>query len=335
MLPPLPTKSQMDDEECYITTSSQLLQYLDSHKNINNQKRLMNMLRSVIQDEHEDLLTNQNNNTRVHYVSIKHPASGRWLLCRETNLFSHHDFSTVMSSRLNLPLPSLMKTDTTYCLCSLKRKVDHHGNHLLACSSIPNDANSIKRHNKILDLIYDLCKEARLSPSKEVKHLFNNDKRVDLFLPTSYLHQQSSVVLDLIITHSTPDINLVTKQPEVNIKEDKISKKLQLAYNDKIDTYQEDADSKNLLLIPLVMESHGAMHPEMDKFIYKCCDAIADNIGSTVQKVLTSWRAKISSHLQSWNARTLRERIARIYNSGKEIDEDKVEIEHMLHSEQQ
>ena len=83
------------------------------------------------------------------------------------------------------------------------------------------------------------------------------------------------------------------------------------------------------------METHGAMHPVMDKFIYQCCNEIASNIGSTVQKVLTSWRSKISSHLKSWNTRTLRERIARIYNTGKEIDEDKVEIEHMLHSEQQ
>jgi hypothetical protein len=193
----------------------------------------------------------------------------------------------------------------------------------------------MKKYNKILDLIYELCQEARLSPTKEAKHLFDNYKRVDLFLPASYLHQQASVILDLVIPHSTPDFNSTHNITNINIKEEKISQRLHALYNDKIATYQDDADAKNLILIPLVMESHGAMHPEMDKFIYQCCNAIATNIGSTVNKVLTTWRSKISAQLQSWNARTLRERIARIYNLNAIMDEDLIEVQHMLHLEQQ
>ena len=82
------------------------------------------------------------------------------------------------------------------------------------------------------------------------------------------------------------------------------------------------------------MESHGAMHPVMDKFIYQCCEVIATNIGSSVGKVLSNWRSRISAHLQACNARTLRERIARLHNVTQEVDDDKIEIQHMLDSDQ-
>jgi len=308
--------------------------YVNTYQNIDNQNRLLNMLRKEIDNQHAALVEHMPNNTKIHYISTKHPAAGRWLLCRETNIFTHNDFGILMASRFNLPLPSLQHTNITQCLCSFKRRVDQHGNHLLACCAIPKDANNIKRHNKILDLIYDLCKEARLSPSKEVKYIFKDNKRIDIFLPASHLHQNSSVLLDLACTHSTPDLHLKNQPHNVNIYEQKISQKLKEAYDDKTNTYQEEADQKNLILIPLIMESHGAMHPVMDKFIYQCCEVIATNIGSSVGKVLSNWRSRISAHLQACNARTLRERIARLHNVTQEVDDDKIEIQHMLDSDQ-
>jgi hypothetical protein len=327
--------TQDQHETPVISSFNDIITYLNQGTNAKNQKRLMKLTIPKFIEEHENFIEEEDNNSKIHYMSTKHKSSGRWLLTKETKLFTHSDFGTAFKSRLNLPIFNTSTNNPTYCLCS-KLQFDSRCNHLLACNNVPKDNNLTKRHNAIVDIIRNMCRDARLNPTLEPTNLFTdiststsahpqqpNAKRPDIMIPSSPIHNHATVILDITIPHPTQDEHVIKTLPKCNIKnKNYLSYKMEMAYRLKEKHYEKEANQYNLQVIPIVLDTHGAFHPELDKLIKQCSNAISQDKGLSTHNINHYWTTTISSTLQSWNTRILRERLTRVHDqSSKSADE--------------
>ena len=203
-------------------------------------------------------------------------------------------------------------------------------------NNVPKDNNLTKRHNAIVDIIRNMCRDARLNPTLEPTNLFTdiststsahpqqpNAKRPDIMIPSSPIHNHATVILDITIPHPTQDKHVIKTLPKCNIKnKNYLSYKMELAYRLKEKHYKKEANQYNLQVIPIVLDTHGAFHPELDKLIKQCSNAISQDKGLSTHNINHYWTTTISSTLQSWNTRILRERLTRVHDqSSKSADE--------------
>jgi hypothetical protein len=203
----------------------------------------------------------------------------------------------------------------TYCNCHRNTKLDKFGDHLMTCSKSSSYWNI--RHNNLVKTFSQLASSAgicnRIEPMRSLPDEDGSQKRPDLVLYQSEIHNHSNVSIDISVTH-----------PVSNHKSATVGSSMSRRSQEKIKKYQSVCDQQgNMMFQPFIFETYGRWNDQVDIFIKKCCQLISEKTGNPYSLVKHRWTTKISSTLQNSNSYFYN----RFYNMIRESNEEDCYLE--------
>jgi hypothetical protein len=224
----------------------------------------------------ENVIQNNNNNIYLSWLTSLESSSsaGSFLLATPKHgdfTFSNAEFCTALSVRLHLSIPTLSPEQA--CNCKKKPTIDSTGHHLITGC---NEGGIRQSHHMAVEhIIIKLLQYSGLLVKSEEQGCFQgldpfDNKRPDISIfNTHILGLDKKMILDISITSPLIGSANGILQP-ISIKEAK--KPLNAAtirFNQKNAKYKNVSIANNLIFMPIIFETSGALHPDAEKFIKK------------------------------------------------------------------
>jgi hypothetical protein len=231
------------------------------------------------------------------YNSITFPHAGKFLLAIPINpqlTFSPHSFRIAIKNRL-IDVPQIPSHPKIYCNCFKKSLLDTRGNHLMTC--VKNSCYRNIRHNNLVKVFSELASAAgicnRIEPQRSLPDPVSlSQKRPDIILYQSDIHNRSNVSIDVSITHPIGDHHSISV-------ESSISRRSQ----EKLRKYMPSCQAQgNMAFEPFILDTFGRFNDNVDLFIKKCSQVIAEKTFKPYSLIKHRWVTKISSVLQNSNS---------------------------------
>jgi hypothetical protein len=161
--------------------------------------------------------------------------------------------------------------------------------------------------------ISKLASEAGVYNRVEPRRSFNDDsnKRPDILLYNSHLHQGATVAIDVSITHPVSSRLSLTPGSAMHRRE-----------SDKKKKYSEICNLQKIDFQGFIFETYGRFNDNVDKFIKRCCQEISMTKGKTYSVLKHQWVTKISAILQSANASFVTKGYRRLLGDEDNEDDD-------------
>ena len=247
--------------------------------------------KTTIQKRQEDLITElrklDSSAEIIHYLSASHKLGGASFLCLpmdDQSTFSNVEFETHIRLRLRLPVKQqIVKSDD-----------DAYGDS--AFTDNTHQRLWLTRHNSVTTNIIDMAKSAGMSAIKEPTDLFDNCKRPDILFINSPIHNNKSVAFDVSICH--PIVSIEQKDP-AKITQGQVAKTRE---DSKYRKYQNEAAVRNIVFIPLILETCGFATELVDKLLKELARLIAERTSTNYSTVLQFWKIKIATTMAKANA---------------------------------
>lgn len=260
----------------------------DSIETLNKkQKELSKNLEAVLYQDYKGSLPHKD---KARLLSEATKRSGAWLRVTPDYMhsFSPREFTTLIKMWLGA---DVYPQDPSCRKCH--KPMDTKGLHATICSTT---GDRIQRHNAVNSVIFEYAKKGALNPFYGQLHLFGpNDNRLpaDTFIPNYQNNKQAA--FDVGITHPHREDNVANSALIPN----HAATKYRLL---KIKKYQEAANKVDLTLIPVCIETFGAIDPiaqEALEFILKAAGSRLDIKKADVAKAFYD---DVSFILQKYNA---------------------------------
>jgi hypothetical protein len=219
------------------------------------------------------------------FTSIVQPYTGSFLLAtpkyNETT-FSNAEFSTALSLRLFLPLPTLRNDQK--CNCKNNVSIDSTGHHLTTGCNV--DGMRQSNHQAVQQSLNSIFTSCGLTCRLEEKYCFNRND------PNNKLRPDISIINSNIIGYDKPIlIDISITSPFTGITNGKLSdysiinakKELVQAnkrHSHKLKKYSELSTNNDKIFMPFIMETSGAFHPAALNLLKKIME-----VGSTLTNI--------------------------------------------------
>jgi len=235
------------------------------------------------------------------YTSACDKNSGLWLdISPKSEMHQLSNTQFQMALRLRLFMPQKRILPNTLCNCKRSTPVDLQGLHW--CTGCNYDGVRINTHNLVRDQIAKILRYCGVNIIIEEQHAFagNNpdtNRRPDLTafnLPTTNRPQ----VLDVQLTSPCPPNGgaLTMAQAQVPLRA------ANKAAVNKERKYRAVAPANNLGFIPLIFETTGRMHSNIDKLLHNSIKAAAINKGIPFEALWKYWISSLMIVIQRGNS---------------------------------
>jgi hypothetical protein len=240
-------------------------------------------------------IANESDKARLKALTVN--GATTWLNCPPNALygvkFSDLEYYTLLSLYLGAPL---LQNNTLCRRCN--QELDKYGHHALSCKYGPN---SIKRHNKLRNLVQKFCHEAGLQTEIEAKYPnqgISEEFKVDgipgdicvkQWFDITYKDAYMDVVVSNIFTKTYLKKASEKRGIIAKIKEEEKKKK-----------YNNDDQ-----FIPLSIECMGGMGISFKRVLQRIADRIAVRKSKMYSVVMNQIRTKITALLMKENVKMI------------------------------
>ena len=202
------------------------------------------------------------------------PNAGLWLTAypeRHTGShFSPPEFQALLRFRTGLP-----QTTSPTCTCArCGTPMDTNGDHALSCAA----SGLYRRHNRIRDVMWSLCKTAGWNPESEIALPGNLQRPADILLRTA---EVKPVALDVTVSH--PLCNSAPSAAHENVA----ASSEQAEANER-HLYQEVCYRAGWKFRPIAMETTGALGPSAQSFVRHLSRTLCMKTGTTPADTMQS-----------------------------------------------
>ena len=104
------------------------------------------------------------------------------------------------------------------------------------------------------------------------------------------IHKGATVAIDVSVTHPVSERLSTSEGAAMNVRA-----------KEKIRKYQSGCNNQKMSFEPFIFETYGRFNDEVDKFIKKACQLIAEKQFKHYSDVKHKWTSKISLILQRAN----------------------------------
>jgi hypothetical protein len=195
-----------------------------------------------------------------HLLSLRQAGASSWLVAtpsRPELMLSNDDFR--LAARLRLRLPPSSSTSDTHCSCGDELLPDH----FMVCKYLRRRSVT-SRHAALLQLLVSFLREAGLQPIPEART--EDGERPDLRLALDGV----SLLLDVSVTHPAMPSALTT-----HLSSRPLGAAKRREY-EKRHKYSALAVIEGATVIPLVLESTGALGEGLRQFIRRISSRVRD-----------------------------------------------------------
>jgi hypothetical protein len=204
------------------------------------------LFNEIIKIKHKQLLTSTITNfDKARILSCTGKYNGAWLdvapIASLGLALSNSEFTRSVSLRLGIA----QTNPNTLCQMCFKNEMDELGHHALDCK---HGTERIGRHDKISDIIFSLCKEALLHPTKESRCNETTQNRADIEIPN--WTNGKTALLDIGITNPTCKSNV---KNAATISGYALGKYETI----KLQKYSEICETEGKICIPIISETFG------------------------------------------------------------------------------
>jgi len=296
--------------------------YLSDGDIINNSQKVYdNVLQHTLYDEilqeyvkqyETDVIPNEEKSVQQWYYSSSYVHAGKFLLAIPVIpplCMGNVAFANAIKSRLRIP--HFPDHPHFKCDCFRNTFIDEHGDHLVKC--VKNSTLMQIRHHAMVRALSKLASDAGVFNVVEPRRALSDDsnKRPDIILYNSYIHQGATVAIDVSITHPISEY-LSLKPGAASTVRDK----------QKIKKYEAICDRENMEFQGFIFETYGKFNANVDRFVKKCCEKIALIRGSSYSTLKHQWVTRLSTILQTSNSYFLIKGYHRL------LDTNSLEIDH-------
>jgi hypothetical protein len=214
------------------------------------------------------------------FNSVRQSTSSTFLLATPKNdafIFNNKDFTTALCLRLHITIPMLSNAQA--CNCRTKPFIDPTGHHLVTGC---NEFGLRQAHHSAIErTLLQLFQYCGLIVKAEEQNCFyspiyNDQKRPDISIFNAHLiGYEKKVILDLSVASPLNGAANGTLQPLSRSAANSFHA-ANIRTNQKFSKYKTLANNNNLIFIPLIFETSGAIHPLGEKFLKKVAKVGAD-----------------------------------------------------------